>query len=167
MDNLWAPWRIEFILNKRQKGEGPCIFCELKEETPNDKNLVLYRGKKTYVVMNRFPYINGHLLIVPYAHVAHLRELDSKTHQEILELTAQSMDLLQETLKADGFNCGLNVGKVAGCGILDHFHWHVVPRWNGDTNFMPVLSDVRIMPEYLSETYKRLILSFKKLGGSQ
>lgn len=168
MDNLWSPWRIEFILDKRQKeGGAPCIFCELKEETPDSKNLVLYRGRETYVVMNRFPYTNGHLLIIPYGHQSHLKELSQEAHQEVLSLTVKSMEILKEALNPEGFNCGMNVGRVAGCGILDHFHWHIVPRWNGDTNFMPVLGDVRVMPEYLSQTYVRLKPGFEKIGGGK
>lgn len=167
MDNLWAPWRMEFILDKRLKeGGGPCVFCELSKATPNDQNLVLARGKENYVVMNRFPYTNGHLLIVPYQHLAELKDLSQKSHQEICFLASQSMQLLREALKAEGFNCGINVGRVSGCGILDHFHFHVVPRWTGDTNFLPVLSESRSMPEYLSETYQRLEKYFKKMGDS-
>lgn len=164
MDNLWAPWRMEFILDQRQKtGGAPCVFCELSPAKPDDKNLILAKGKTVYIVMNRFPYTNGHLLIVPYKHLAHLKELPSETHQEILALTARSMDILSEGIKAEGFNCGMNVGRVAGCGILDHYHWHVVPRWNGDTNFLPVLTGgVRAMPEYLSQTYHRLIKEFER-----
>lgn len=164
MDNIWSPWRMEFIEDKRQKeGGAPCVFCELGEQNPDNKNLVLYRGQQTYVVMNRFPYTNGHLLVVPFGHSAHLKELSSETHQEILGLTVQCMDIMKEALNAEGFNCGMNVGKVSGCGIEDHYHWHVVPRWNGDTNFMPVLADVRVMPDYLSKTYERLRPGFEKL----
>lgn len=157
---------MEFIEGKRYREEdGPCVFCELKEKTPDSENLVLHRGEKNYVVMNRFPYTNGHLLIIPYSHLTHLKDFEPSGYQEILELMAQSMEILREALKAEGFNCGLNVGRVSGCGILNHFHWHVVPRWSGDTNFLPILSDVRQMPEYLSQTYKRLEPGFQQLGG--
>ena len=166
MDNIWSPWRMEFIHDQRQKGkEGPCVFCELKEQVPNNKNLVLHKGKQVYVVMNRFPYTNGHLLVLPYAHLTHLKELNSDGQQEIMKLMAESMDILRAALHVDGFNCGMNVGKVSGCGIEDHFHWHIVPRWVGDSNFMPILSDMRLMPQYLSDTYQHLIEGFKKLGG--
>lgn len=168
MDNLWAPWRLEYIKDQRLKGEGgPCVFCELKAQTPSEKNLVLYHGQDVYVVMNRFPYANGHLLVVPYNHLAKLQELSSNCYQEILTLTARSMDILQATINAAGFNCGMNVGRIAGCGILDHFHWHIVPRWEGDTNFLPVLSDTRPMPEYLSQTYRKIIVGFQKKGGGE
>jgi len=165
MDNIWSPWRMEFIKDKRFKeGGAPCIFCELKTLTPSTENLVLYKGEAVYVVMNRFPYTNGHLLIIPNAHSSNL-DLGAKADQEILKLMAASIDILRNTLNAEGFNCGLNLGKVAGAGIADHLHWHIVPRWNGDSNFMPVMSSHRLMPEYLSETYKRLEKGFQKLGG--
>ena len=160
-DNLWAPWRMEFIKDKRfQTGEAPCVFCELKNQNPDDKSLVLHRGKENYIVMNRFPYISGHLLVVPYTHTADLKNLSANAHGEIMGLMAKGMEVLKEALGAEGFNCGLNVGRAGGCGILDHIHWHVVPRWTGDSNFLPVLSGSRSMPEYLSETYKRLADKF-------
>lgn len=160
-DNLWAPWRMEFIADKRlQTGEGPCVFCELGEAKPNEQNLVLARQKHSYVVMNEFPYANGHLLVVPYAHEAKLGKLDDPTRLEIMQSAAQGMAVLEKALEAQGFNCGLNVGRSAGCGILDHFHFHVVPRWNGDTNFLPVIGNAKAMPEYLAETYKRLVKYF-------
>ncbi len=163
-DNLWTPWRMEYIKDNRQKtGEGPCVFCELKGGAPSPENLVLYRGKQNYIVMNRFPYTCGHLMIVSNTHTADLKQLPKDSYGEILELTVESIAILKEKLGAEGFNCGLNVGRIGGCGILDHFHWHVVPRWMGDTNFMPVLSGARTMPEYLSETYRRLVDQFQKI----
>lgn len=166
MDKVWAPWRMEYLKDQRFKGKGgPCIFCELKDQTPSDKSLVLYQGKTVYVVMNRFPYTNGHLLVVPYDHRAQLQELSPASYQEILELTARSMEILQTNLNAEGFNCGMNVGKAGGCGILDHFHWHIVPRWLGDTNFLPVLGNTRSMPEYLSATYQKIAAGFQ--GGQR
>lgn len=165
MDNLWAPWRMEFIQDKRLKGEpGPCVFCELRAGGPGDQNLVLHRGKEVYVVMNRFPYTNGHLLVCSNDHVAELKDLSAAARAELLDWTAKSMAILREALEAQGFNCGLNVGRVAGAGILDHFHWHIVPRWKGDTNFLPVMADVRQMPEYLSETWRRLEPAFSRLS---
>lgn len=165
MDSIWAPWRMEFIEDKRQKeGGAPCVFCELAESRPDNKNLVLARGETTYIVMNRFPYTNGHLMVVPYSHIADLKELPPKTHEEILRLTVESLEILSERLHAEGFNCGMNVGRAAGGGIVDHFHWHVVPRWIGDHNFLPVLGKMRIMSECLSDTYDRLKEDFKKLS---
>ncbi|MDP2600512.1 MAG: HIT domain-containing protein, partial [Deltaproteobacteria bacterium] len=154
-DNLWAPWRMEFIKDKRFKtGEAPCVFCELKEKKPDEQNLVLYQGKNNYIVMNRFPYTTGHLLVVSHEHTADLKTLSADAHGEIMGLLAKGMEVLKEVLGAEGFNCGVNVGRVGGCGILDHLHWHIVPRWTGDTNFLPVLTGSRCMPEYLGETHK-------------
>lgn len=146
-----------------KEGGGVCVFCELAEAPLNEKSLVLHRGEHNYVVMNRFPYVNGHLLVIPYSHKARLKDLEGESHKEIMSLSATCMDILEKGLNAQGFNCGLNVGRVAGAGILDHFHWHIVPRWEGDSNFLPVLGGARTMPEYLSETYKRIKPLFEKL----
>ncbi|MDO8527241.1 MAG: HIT domain-containing protein [Deltaproteobacteria bacterium] len=164
MDNLWAPWRMEYINDTRKGEKQGCVFCEMKEQKPDDKNLILARGKHTYVLMNRFPYNSGHLLIVSYSHIASLKDLSAEIQQEMMWFMGESMDILKDVLKAQGFNCGLNAGAHAGGGIPDHIHWHVVPRWPGDTNFLPVLGNTRSMPEYLSETYKRLEGKFKTLG---
>lgn len=155
---------MQYIEDARFKGkeEGSCVFCELAKAKPDNKSLVLHHAKENYIVMNKYPYVNGHLLIIPYQHTQNLKALSPTTHQEILSLMGESMEILSSCLKAEGFNCGLNVGRVAGCGILEHCHWHVVPRWSGDTNFMPVLSGTRTMPEYLSATYDRLVGSFQK-----
>lgn len=163
MDNIWCPWRMEFIEGKKAGVGGECVFCGLGAQSPSAKNLVLAKGKEAFVVMNRYPYSNGHLLVVPYPHEAKLKKLPASTYQEILWFTSECMEILADCFKAEGFNCGMNSGRVAGCGILDHVHWHVVPRWEGDTNFMSVLADVRLMPEYLAESYKKLEGSFQKL----
>lgn len=164
MDNIWAPWRLEYIKDARQKKEGaPCVFCDLGSKTPNRENLVLTKGKVTYVVMNRFPYNNGHLLICPYQHVAKLKALSPQVYQESLWFMGEGMEILGASMNAEGFNCGLNLGKTAGCGIEDHLHWHVIPRWLGDTNFMPVIGNTRVMPEYLGNTYDRIADGFQKL----
>ena len=161
MDNLWAPWRMEYIHDNRFKtGDAPCIFCELKSGEPNPKNLVLTRGKNSYVVMNRFPYNTGHLLIIPNAHTADMKQLDGETHKEMMTLMAQGIQILTEGVGAHGFNCGLNLGRASGGGILDHLHWHIVPRWTGDTNFMPIFGQAKTMPEYLEETYQKLAKHF-------
>lgn len=162
MTNLWAPWRMQFIEDLKNKKDG-CIFCEMAQKGDDRKRLVLHRGKLSYVVMNRFPYNNGHLLITPYRHAGAIKDLTKDEHQEIMELTGTSVEIMQATLEAEGVNCGINLGKAAGAGIVDHFHMHVVPRWVGDTNFLPVMSDTRSMPEYLENTYDRLIGGFKKI----
>lgn len=162
MDNLWAPWRMEFIENLRDS-TGGCIFCELAQAGDDREKLVLCRLNLTYVVMNRYPYNNGHLLLVPFRHQARLVDLTAEEQAELMRLNADSVELLSQTLDCDGVNCGINIGKAAGAGVTDHVHIHVVPRWNGDTNFMPIISDTRSMPEYLENTYDRMVKSFKQL----
>ncbi len=151
---LWTPWRMEYILDG-SKGGG-CIFCDYPKEEDDRKSLILFRGEKTFVIMNRYPYSNGHLMITPYSHISDVSLLSG---EEMLELSSEikrSVALLKKAMFPDGFNIGMNMGKAAGAGIDDHLHMHIVPRWKGDTNFMPVLSDTRVMPEALDETYRKL-----------
>jgi ATP adenylyltransferase len=147
---------------KNQK--GGCIFCELALSGDDRERLILHRGNKVFTVMNRYPYNNGHVLITPYRHVATLKDLDSKEHEEMLRIAGHAVDIMSQLIEAEGFNCGINLGRAAGAGVLDHIHLHVVPRWIGDTNFLPVMSETRSMPEYLLNTYDRLIGGFKKIG---
>ena len=161
-DNLWAPWRMEFIKDARQ-GLKESPFIEILADSDDRKNLLLYRGELAFVVLNKYPYTNGHLLIMPNAKKAELHDLDSAEHAEMLQLTAAAVQILRKVFNADGVNCGINLGKAAGAGILDHIHMHVVPRWVGDTNFLPVLSNTRCLPEYLDETYQRLHAEFAAL----
>lgn len=149
MKHIWSPWRMKFI-EKAKKGYR-CIFCE-----NNKRNLVLFKGRCCFVMMNKYPYNNGHLMIVPYEHKAEILDLKPDTQKELINLTGQSVRILKKILKCDGANCGMNLGRVAGAGIAGHIHMHVVPRWQGDSNFMPVIADTKSMPEYLSKTYKKL-----------
>jgi ATP adenylyltransferase len=162
MERLWAPWRMKFIEELRDKGSG-CLFCELGTEGDDRERLVLHRGKHCYTVMNRFPYTNGHLMIVPYKHTGNLVELGGEEYAELMGTCAHSLEIMGKALSAEGFNCGFNFGNVAGAGITDHVHMHVVPRWRGDSNFMPIISDTRTMPEYLEDTYDKLKDGFAKL----
>lgn len=162
MHNLWAPWRIHFIEDLRNKSDG-CVFCSLREPGDDRTRLILARRTHAYVVMNRYPYNSGHLLIVPTRHHGTLTDLTTDEHVELMQLTAQSVDILTRALNAEGANCGINLGRAGGAGIIDHVHMHVVPRWCGDTNFMPIISDTRSMPEYLEKTYDRLAGEFKNL----
>ncbi len=154
MDALWAPWRMEFIL---QDKSGECIFCTRpKEKDRLRENLIVATGQHSFVILNKYPYNNGHLMVVPYRHTVELSEL---TPEEVLELhgfLTRSVQVLREQCHPDGFNMGVNLGKAAGAGIEHHLHYHLVPRWNGDTNFMPVLADTHSMPEHLRVTYDRL-----------
>ncbi len=138
-----------------KKAEG-CIFCLALSQTDDAINLILYRGQKAFMILNRFPYTSGHLMIVPFDHQPSLELLDSETRAEIMELAAQAIRIIQVVYRPEGYNLGVNIGEVAGAGITDHVHLHVVPRWAGDTNFMSTLGQTRVMPETLEDTYKRL-----------
>jgi len=153
MERLWAPWRLEYILADRQEG---CIFCRFPREGDDESRLILCRGQHAFVIMNAFPYSNGHLLVPPYRHVADLAELTDEESLEIMQLSQRSCAALREVCRPDGFNLGINLGTAAGAGIADHLHIHIVPRWNADTNFMPVLADVKVIPEALQATYAKL-----------
>jgi len=154
MKVLWAPWRMAYIARDREQG---CLLCSKLKERDDRGNLILYRRSQSFVILNRFPYTSGHLMVVPNRHVASLDELNEGEMVELMALLKQSMLILKRALKPDGFNVGMNIGKVAGAGIDDHIHFHIVPRWNGDTNFMPVLVETKVMPEYLEKTYDKLI----------
>ena len=161
MDVLWAPWRMEYILSE---GEDRCVLCDVAALEPSEDNLVLLRTGKALVVMNRFPYNNGHLMVAPVAHTADLAELESSMYQDAMELFRFSISVLDRAMVPEGFNAGLNLGKSAGAGLEDHIHWHIVPRWQGDTNFMPVVSDTRVIPEAIKETYRSLRPLFEGYG---
>lgn len=153
---------MQFIEEYRAKGGG-CVFCEIALPGDDKKRLVLHRGKSCYVVMNRFPYNSGHLMVIPCRHTASLENFTPEENGEMLGLAARAMGVVSKALNVEGFNCGINIGKVAGAGIVDHVHLHVVPRWTGDTNFLPIFGDARSMPEYLEATYAKLIGGFEKL----
>ena len=158
MKVLWAPWRMTYIEGNRTQG---CLFCYPLKGGNDRGNLILYRSSQAFIIMNRFPYTNGHLMVAPNRHVASLDELDDGEMVELMALLKKSILILKRALKPDGFNVGMNIGRGAGAGIEDHIHIHIVPRWNGDTNFMPVLVETKVMPEYLETTYERLISFFE------
>jgi len=153
MEYLWAPWRIEYIQRATKNG---CILCQKPREHNDEANFILYRGQHNFIILNAFPYNPGHLMVTPYRHIANLQDLSDAEAKELFDIIKKSLELLKEVMKPTGFNIGLNMGKVAGAGIADHLHTHIVPRWQGDTNFMPVLSDTKVIPEALSGTYKKL-----------
>jgi ATP adenylyltransferase len=157
MKTMWAPWRIEYILGAKQKG---CVFCNAL--SVNDE-LTLYKGKSTLVVMNKYPYINGHLLVAPVRHLAALDELDRTEMGELLATVEQSVAILKRVMHPEGFNVGLNLGRVAGAGVEEHLHFHIVPRWSGDTNALAVFADVRVVPQHLQETYALLKPHFEAI----
>jgi ATP adenylyltransferase len=157
---LWAPWRLEYIKAARgraggQASGGPdqCIFCSKPALGDDAKALIPYRGERCFVMLNAFPYTNGHLMIAPYEHTAALEALDESTSLELMTLTQRSLRALDSAYGADGYNLGVNLGAVAGAGVADHVHLHVVPRWTGDTNFMPVIADTRVLPQALEDSY--------------
>jgi ATP adenylyltransferase len=161
MENLWAPWRIDYILGKT-KEEG-CIFCTKPRSQEDDDNLIVHRGAGAFTMMNKYPYNNGHLLVAPYKHVPDPCMLGTDENALLMDEVCKAIRVLRTVMKAHGFNVGLNLGDVAGAGIEEHLHYHVVPRWRGDVNFMPVLADVRVIPEHLRSTCKKLRACFDSL----
>ncbi len=153
MERIWAPWRIRYI--ERGKVEG-CFLCDKPKENKDAQNYILHRGQKNFVILNSYPYNPGHLMVAPYRHVDSLEELTDEELREHYEMVRHSLEVLRKVFKPGGFNIGMNLGRVAGAGIDDHIHTHVVPRWAGDTNFMPVIDDVRVIPQALAECYEKL-----------
>ncbi len=162
MERLWAPWRVQYI--KAEKPEG-CIFCAKAAETTDEQNHVVWRGRSAYVLLNTFPYNNGHLMVAPYAHVGELEDLDPAILAEVMALSQDAIRVLKNEFTPQGINMGLNLGAAAGAGVKDHLHVHLVPRWLGDTNFMPVVADVRVIPQSLDSAYRVLHRGFKELKG--
>ena len=153
---LWAPWRMEFIQAGKPAG---CIFCTFPAEEGEEadrRNLIVHRSPRSFTILNRFPYNNGHVMVVPRSHVSRLEDLAAEDFADLQSELRLVVGVVRSAYRPEGLNVGMNLGKVAGAGIEDHLHWHVVPRWGGDTNFMPVLADVKVIPEHLLETRDRL-----------
>lgn len=165
VDKLWAPWRIEYVLQEEPAG---CIFCDKSSPDADDRNnLVLSRGKHSFVIMNLYPYNNGHLMISPYQHTADLAEIEDTTHLEIIHFMQQWTQVLTDCMNPEGFNTGANLGKIAGAGVDTHYHVHIVPRWAGDTNFMPVLGHTKVLVEGLEETWEKLASLYERRFGDR
>jgi ATP adenylyltransferase len=161
MDRLWSPWRLEYVTGS---GKSPgCVFCAAQDPSEDQSSLVVFRGESCYVILNLYPYNNGHLMVVPNRHIASLAAATSEELCELIELTRQSELALTEAFSPHGMNMGINLGKPAGAGVLDHVHMHVVPRWNGDTNFMTIVGETRVLPEELPVTARKLRPIFDKL----
>ncbi len=162
MRHLWAPWRMEFIKGPKPSG---CFFCEAAAADPkgDPDHLVLARGGLALAILNRYPYNNGHLMIAPNAHLANLEDLPAATANDVMALTQRSLRVLRQVLSPQGFNLGINAGKTAGAGVADHVHQHVVPRWDGDTNFMPIVADTKVLNESLTVSYQKLRHGFDQL----
>jgi ATP adenylyltransferase len=163
MQRLWAPWRLEYIQKAHE--EKGCIFCLKPKEAADEENLIVYRSSLSFVMMNKYPYNNGHLMIVPYQHEADLTCLSDEILLDIQHLLQLSVKALNQTMKPHGINIGVNLGRSGGAGIVDHLHYHLVPRWNGDTNFMPVISGTKVISEALSATWHKLHTAFTSLAG--
>ena len=161
MKTIWAPWRMVYIRHKRQKG---CFFCQEPSQRKDEKNLILHQGELAFVMMNKFPYTNGHLMVVPRRHCLEMEQLSDEEGEELFHLLQTSVRALRTSLGPQGFNIGLNLGKVSGAGE-EHLHFHIVPRWAGDTNFMPVLAETKVIPESLQETYRKLDSAFRTILG--
>lgn len=154
MNYLWSPWRMEYILSSKS-GES-CIFCEGLKQVDGPENLIVYRGTQAFVMLNRFPYTSGHLMIVPNEHQPSLELLSVSSRADLMDLSARAIEVLNAIYSPQGYNLGMNIGSAAGAGISEHVHLHVVPRWAGDTNFMSSVSQIRVLPELLEETYRRV-----------
>jgi ATP adenylyltransferase len=162
---LWAPWRIAYIeMAKDPAGKDADIFLDLPAKQEDPKNLILYRGESAFVILNAFPYTNGHLMIAPYRQVAGVDGLNDSELLETNQLVAKGIRWLRTVYRPDGFNIGVNMGHAAGAGIPMHVHWHIVPRWNGDTNFMSTVAGTRVVPEALERTYDRLMEAVRNDG---
>jgi ATP adenylyltransferase len=158
-EQLWAPWRLEYV--KRADEQPGCIFC-LAITAPDEDGLVVHRGERAFALLNKFPYSSGHLMVAPFRHIADFADLDDEEVVEIHRLAVSGMGALSSAFSAQGYNLGWNLGRIAGAGVLDHVHLHVVPRWAGDTNFMPVLADVKVMPEHVDETRSKLAAAWPR-----
>jgi ATP adenylyltransferase len=156
MDYIWTPWRYQYMKEVTSGKQPECIFCDAMARKSDAETLIVHRGAKTFVILNRFPYTSGHVMIVPYAHVAELHLCEAEALNEMMRLAQRVEKALRENYKSDGMNLGMNLGRAAGAGVLGHLHLHALPRWLGDSNFMTVVGETRVHPEDLSTTYERL-----------
>jgi len=162
LDHIWTPWRMEYIQEHNE--DKACIFCSAAKGEDDRENLVFYRGKHVFMILNRYPYTSGHVMCVPYAHKPRLRDITQETRGEMMELVNKAVEVLQQVYTPEGFNIGLNLGEVAGAGVAEHLHMHIVPRWTGDTSFMSAVGNTRVLPESLPDTYKRVIEAWEAFG---
>ena len=153
---IWAPWRLAYVKDASKDIEEDCIFCAKPAQDDDAANLIVHRGEHSFVILNLYPYTNGHLMVAPYEHIGRLQELSPETTAEMMALAQRAMGRLEEVYDPHGYNVGFNQGRVAGAGVEHHIHLHVVPRWGGDTNFMPVIADTRVMPQTLEQSYEAL-----------
>jgi len=161
MEIIWAPWRMEYLKNLSEKN-NECIFCKMPLQKSDKTNLIIYRGKENFIILNKYPYTNGHLMVVPYLHTSDSVDLNDATALEMWKLTHKCKEVLENTFHPHGFNIGINIGHAAGAGIDQHIHMHIVPRWNGDINFMSSVGKAKVISQDLSETYDSLFPGFSK-----
>jgi len=159
LDYIWAPWRMEYVLKEKKNG---CVFCEEIQREDGFENLIIHRAQYSFVILNRYPYTSGHMMVVPYLHKANLEDLTAEIRSEMIELSSRVIQVLRKAYQPQGFNLGINMGEVAGAGVLDHVHLHVLPRWGGDTSFLSSLAETRVLPELLRETYTRVSKAWKE-----
>jgi len=163
MDKFWTPWRGEYVISDKSNSTE-CVLCSFINQDLCKENLVLYKGKHAYVVMNKYPYNNGHIMVVPNKHVDSFEKLTAEEYDYLCKLLKESIKVVNKTYNPQGCNIGMNMGRAAGAGIDQHLHFHIVPRWNGDTNFMPVLAEIKIISEHLFTTYDILVNNFKGIN---
>jgi ATP adenylyltransferase len=156
MERLWAPWRMEYIGSAREGEDEGCLFCEKPKEGDDEKALIVSRSELSFAILNKYPYNSGHLMVAPFRHVGELEEVKDDESLDMERLLQRCIKALKEAMQPEGFNIGMNLGVVAGAGIPDHLHWHLVPRWTGDTNFMPIVSQTKVLPEMLSESLQQI-----------
>lgn len=162
MKKFWAPWRGVYLKSEK-KIAGNCVFCELANSSVSSSSLVLYKSEYSFVLMNKFPYNNGHIMVIPKKHTADLEALTEAEYSDLSTLLRSSVKIVKEVFMPNACNIGMNLGKEAGAGIFEHLHYHIVPRWNGDTNFMPIFAEVKVISEHLEYSYNKLIVGFNKL----
>lgn len=160
MKRLWAAWRMQYITNSKK--EPGCVFCNALAKPDGDQNLVVLRRARAFVILNKYPYTSGHVMVAPFAHQASLELLDTPTRAELMELVSECLVVLRTVYQPQGFNVGANIGEAAGAGVPGHVHIHIVPRWNGDTNFMSTVGETRVLPESLEVTYRRILAAFQQ-----
>jgi ATP adenylyltransferase len=155
-ERIWAPWRLEYVTGAAKGSDEGCIFCAALADGDDEANLIVHRGDRCFVILNKYPYTNGHLMVAPYDHVATIQALEEATASEMMALAQRAIEALERSYSPHGYNVGFNQGRVAGAGVEHHIHMHVVPRWGGDTNYMPVLADTRVLPQMLEQSYEAL-----------
>jgi ATP adenylyltransferase len=153
---IWAPWRLAYVKDASKDAEERCVFCVDPAEGEDEENLIVHRGERCFVILNLYPYTNGHLMVAPFEHIARIQDLPAETVAEMMALAQRAMSRLEALYEPNGYNVGFNQGRVAGAGVEHHIHLHVVPRWAGDTNFMPVIADTKVMPQTLEQSYAAL-----------